>query len=1012
MKRVLSIILCLVCLCTSFVISATAADKVENILVNGDMENGKEGWSTSGGASKWNVTILENEEVVHGGNKSVELIADDTQVILMQKLPVLEGKIYTVEGWYKSAVETARGAVKVAYYDAAGNHISEKQKGIGISVEDWKKVSFDFEMPAGTTTLHVMYRAAGVGSIYWDDMQVRGIKVEKVETEETKVKTPPPEYPKLPPIEGAQNLVVNAGFEELNDEGMPKEWTFQNGEVCMLETEIVHSGKNAVKITANNAWFRHEVEVKPNTKYQISSWAMHKGSANGATFKIEYYGAPTENPERAGYGSNGYMYDSGHTERFSYGDDWFQYVQQVTTPPTCEKMQIYLRLKNAGIVYFDDVEVMQVEETPRLDLRTDEIFYYSEWETGYATATATYPEDADKYVKFCIKDGDAVLSESELLPLGGHVSEYAAPDITAPRYIFPISILEEYMKEYTMEAQLCEADGTVLEVYETDIYRSSRPTMVGEDGIVRIDGETFVPSIAYHVSSSDYENLAAWGINVVQSGYVRSAEEAIKKLDSCEKYGIKALLQLYINMNPAGSPVNAKNTEEVVEAVKDHPALFGYMQMDEPGDQTCDYEALKNGYKIIRSRDTLHPVYACECRLEQYGVTGKYVDVLSVDPYPEEPARVTTEIFKGTEAANEVLQYRKPVYVITQAFDYRKLEPTYDDMRTQIYQSLFAGGMGPGYYALDCLRGTKPVTKTEMYEAIADYMESDAEIFYRHFMDNEGVVFNEHNGTDIRYRIWADGEDFYAMVLDVDTTDKTISIPLISFDGEISIGAFTATPISIKDAESFKGSGTLTYPLAARQSILFKITPDKKVDVSGLPMPKYRDLLGYNWARKEITALSEKGIVNDVSAVSFAPGTNITRGDLAYFLVRTLGLTAETTENFADVSPDKYYAKEIAAGKALGVLNGIGDNKFNPEAEITRQDLMTIISRGMQLSGAETDISAFPDAGNISDYALSHVKAMIGAGLVKGNADGTLNPLGQATRAEAAVIMYRILANY
>ncbi|MBE7063516.1 MAG: S-layer homology domain-containing protein, partial [Ruminococcaceae bacterium] len=68
----------------------------------------------------------------------------------------------------------------------------------------------------------------------------------------------------------------------------------------------------------------------------------------------------------------------------------------------------------------------------------------------------------------------------------------------------------------------------------------------------------------------------------------------------------------------------------------------------------------------------------------------------------------------------------------------------------------------------------------------------------------------------------------------------------------------------------------------------------------------------------------------------------------------------------------------------------------------------TIISRGMALTG-ETDLAAFSDSSLIAEYALSHVKAMISSGLVKGNADGTLNPLGNTTRAEAAVIMQRIL---
>ena len=164
----------------------------------------------------------------------------------------------------------------------------------------------------------------------------------------------------------------------------------------------------------------------------------------------------------------------------------------------------------------------------------------------------------------------------------------------------------------------------------------------------------------------------------------------------------------------------------------------------------------------------------------------------------------------------------------------------------------------------------------------------------------------------------------------------------------------------------------------------------------------------YSWARAAIDRLYKDGIVNSKSPISYAPGKNITRGDFAMFLVRTLGLSAEGAENFTDVSPSAEYADALSTGRALGILNGIGENKYNPEAEITRQEMMTIIARGLQLSGEGVDISAYPDAAQIADYAVDHVKAMIASGLVQGNADGTINPLGKTTRAEAAVVMQRL----
>ncbi|MBQ7037107.1 MAG: S-layer homology domain-containing protein, partial [Clostridia bacterium] len=62
----------------------------------------------------------------------------------------------------------------------------------------------------------------------------------------------------------------------------------------------------------------------------------------------------------------------------------------------------------------------------------------------------------------------------------------------------------------------------------------------------------------------------------------------------------------------------------------------------------------------------------------------------------------------------------------------------------------------------------------------------------------------------------------------------------------------------------------------------------------------------------------------------------------------------------------------------------------------------------LKLAGS-ADLGSFSDAGLIADYAQTHVSAMVAEGLIRGNADGTINPLGNTTRAEAAVIMQRLL---
>ena len=198
--------------------------------------------------------------------------------------------------------------------------------------------------------------------------------------------------------------------------------------------------------------------------------------------------------------------------------------------------------------------------------------------------------------------------------------------------------------------------------------------------------------------------------------------------------------------------------------------------------------------------------------------------------------------------------------------------------------------------------------------------------------------------------------------------------------------------------------------------VRFKISPNESMDFSSLKSVVFRDLVNYPWARDQIEAIAEKGIVNSKGTQNFVPQENITRADFAYFLIRTLGLTSDSTETFGDVINDAHYAKEIATGKALGILKGVGDDRYNPNAAISRQDMMTICARGMEYvgklgtEGKNESALNFTDTNMISDYAIDSIAAMVSQEIVLGNADGTINPIGNTTRAEAAVIMYRILS--
>jgi hypothetical protein len=126
-----------------------------------------------------------------------------------------------------------------------------------------------------------------------------------------------------------------------------------------------------------------------------------------------------------------------------------------------------------------------------------------------------------------------------------------------------------------------------------------------------------------------------------------------------------------------------------------------------------------------------------------------------------------------------------------------------------------------------------------------------------------------------------------------------------------------------------------------------------------------------------------------------------------------LGLTAEVKSNFIDVLQDKYYYNEIGIAKEMGLVSGIGDDRFVPEEYITRQDLFVIVYRIMKQREVLDDsedmmvLEQFTDSISIADYAKASLATFVSIELIKG-ADNKINPMDNATRAETAVFIRKL----
>ena len=168
-----------------------------------------------------------------------------------------------------------------------------------------------------------------------------------------------------------------------------------------------------------------------------------------------------------------------------------------------------------------------------------------------------------------------------------------------------------------------------------------------------------------------------------------------------------------------------------------------------------------------------------------------------------------------------------------------------------------------------------------------------------------------------------------------------------------------------------------------------------------------------HWANKAVNWLSKKGVISGKASNKFAPSDNVTRAEFVAMLYRASGAKNEGNCQFKDVSKDSWYYDAIAWAYNNGIVYGVDNDNFAPNATITRQDMACMAARYANKLNVSLDKSvdykAFVDEANISAYALDSVKTLFEANIVKGNDNNQFRPTDKTTRAEVAVIIYNLI---
>ena len=177
----------------------------------------------------------------------------------------------------------------------------------------------------------------------------------------------------------------------------------------------------------------------------------------------------------------------------------------------------------------------------------------------------------------------------------------------------------------------------------------------------------------------------------------------------------------------------------------------------------------------------------------------------------------------------------------------------------------------------------------------------------------------------------------------------------------------------------------------------------------------FKDFDRNAWYADAVSAAVDNGLLYGKSSTIIDPNGDMTRAEMAAIINRSFGCyKAADISQYKDVSKSKWYYKDVALAVQMGTYNGRSSSTMAPDAPISRQEAMTVVARALELdydSYSKTDLSAFSDRSEISNWALPYVRAMVGADYIHGRGK-ILAPLDNITRAEFAQIFHNIIGSY
>lgn len=283
---------------------------------------------------------------------------------------------------------------------------------------------------------------------------------------------------------------------------------------------------------------------------------------------------------------------------------------------------------------------------------------------------------------------------------------------------------------------------------------------------------------------------------------------------------------------------------------------------------------------------------------------------------------------------------------------------------------------------------------------------------------NKYTVSRQHSGssssgTPTTYAVNVNAATNGAVAADKKTASKgtTVTVTASPSKGYV-VDAVKVVDKDGKDVAVTEKDGKYVFTMPASA---VTVTGSFKTETPAPVALPFTDVKSGNWFYDAVKYAYAQGLMTGTSATTFAPNGTMNRAMIVTVLYRLEKSPAVTgASKFTDVPAGQWYSDAVAWAAANKIVNGYDETTFGPMNAVTREQMAAILFRYEQVKGLENvtleeNLNRFPDQNKISAYAIPALQWAVGQKIINGNADGTLDPTGTATRAQVAQIFTNLL---